>query len=144
VQLMDEQVSDAVAPQRFSTTIVAAFAVVSLLLASIGLYGLLAFMIGQRQKEIAVRVALGAPRGSVVSMVVREGMRLVLWGLILGSAAAAGVVRAASSLAYQPHPFGVSLFAIIPAILVPAALCACAIPAWRAARLDPVAALRAE
>ena len=144
VQLMDERVSDAVAPQRFSTNIVAAFAFVSLLLAAIGLYGLLAFTIGQRQKEIAVRVALGASRGSVVSMVVRQGMRLVLWGLVLGSAAAAGVVRAAASLTYQPHPFTVGLFAIIPAVLVPAALCACAIPAWRAARLDPVAALRAE
>jgi ABC-type antimicrobial peptide transport system permease subunit len=81
---MDQELTDAVAPQRFSATIVTAFAGVSLLLASIGLYGLLAFIVGQRQKEI------------------------------------------------------------IPAALVPAALLACAIPAWRAARLDPVAALRAE
>jgi predicted lysophospholipase L1 biosynthesis ABC-type transport system permease subunit len=141
---MDEQITDAVAPQRFSATVVTAFAAVGLLLASVGLYGLLAFIVGQRQKEIAVRMALGADRGAVVWMVVRNGMRLMSWGLAFGMVAAAAAVRLASSLAYQPDPLGVATFAIIPLALVPAALLACAIPAWRAACMDPVVALRAE
>ncbi len=144
VQLMDQNVRDAVAPQRFSTMMVAASAGVGLLMASIGLYGLLAFTIGQRHKEIAVRVALGATRSSVVAMIVGQGMRLVSLGLVFGLAAAVAVVRVASSLTYQPDPLGVASFVVIPAALVPAALLACAVPAWRAARLDPVAALRAE
>jgi len=141
---MNQQISDAVAPQRFSSMIVAAFAGVGLLLAVVGLYGLLAFTVGQRQKEIAVRVALGAERGAVITMVVVQGMRLVFWGLLLGMAAAVGAARVASSLTYQSDPLSVAAFAIIPAALIPAALLACAIPAWRAARLDPVLALRAE
>jgi putative ABC transport system permease protein len=110
----------------------------------VGLYGLLAFTVGQRQKEIAVRVALGAERGAVITMVVIQGMRLVFWGLLLGMGAAVGAARVASSLTYQSDPLSVAAFAIIPAALIPAALLACAIPAWRAARLDPVLALRAE
>jgi putative ABC transport system permease protein len=115
-----------------------------LLLASIGLYGLLTFIVGQRQKEIAVRMAVGAGRGAVVSMVVRHGMRLMMWGLLFGMAAAAAAVRVMSSVAYQPDPLGFATLAVIPAALLPAALLACAIPACRAAQLDPVAALRAE
>jgi len=144
VTSMDEQISDAVAPQRFSAAIVAAFAGVGLLLASIGLYGLLAFTIGQRQKEIAVRVALGAPRNSVMRMVIGQGMGLVAIGLLFGLPAALGAVRIASSLTYQSNPLSVVLFVMIPGVLLPVAFLACAIPAWRAARLDPVTALRAE
>jgi hypothetical protein len=141
---MDQQVADAVAPQRFSAMIVTAFAGVGLLLASMGLYGLLAFNVGQRRKEIAVRMALGAERGGVIAMVAWQGMRLTMGGLLLGSAAAAGATRVASSLAYQPDPLGLATFAIVPAALIPAALLACTIPAWRAAHMDPVAALRSE
>ena len=144
VMLMDQQIRETVAPLRVSTAIVAAFAGVGLLLASVGLYGLLAFAIGQRQKEIAVRVALGADRRAVVRMVATQGLWVVIWGLLFGLAAAVGAARVASSLVYQSDPLNIAAFMIIPLALVPAALLACAIPAWRAARMDPVVALRAE
>ena len=144
VQTMDEQVSDVVAPQRFSTLLVGVFAAIALLLASIGLYGLLAFTTAQRQKEIAVRMALGAERHAVIAMVIGQGARLVGVGLVIGLLASLAFSRAVASMLFQTSPYDLLAFAIIPAVLVPAALLACALPAWRAARIEPTAALRAE
>jgi macrolide transport system ATP-binding/permease protein len=144
IQPMDEQVRDVVAPQRFSTLLVSVFAAMGLLLASVGLYGLLAYTTSQRRKEIAVRMALGAERRAVVSMVIGQGARLVAIGLLVGLPCSLALTRVVASLLYQVNPFDVMTFAIIPAVLVPAALLACAFPAWRAARVNPTAALRAE
>jgi putative ABC transport system permease protein len=144
VQTMDEQVSDVVAPQRFSTLLVGVFAAIALLLASIGLYGLLAFTTAQRQKEIAVRMALGAERHAVMAMVIGQGARLVGVGLVIGLLASLAFSRAVASMLFQTSPHDLLAFAIIPTVLVPAALLACALPAWRAARIEPTAALRAE
>jgi predicted permease len=144
VQTMDEQVSDVVAPQRFSTLLVGVFAAIALLLASIGLYGLLAFAAAQRQKEIAVRMALGAERRAVVAMVIGQGARLVAVGLFLGLLASLAFSRLIASLLFQTSPYDLLAFAILPTVLVPAALIACALPAWRAARIEPTAALRGD
>ncbi len=141
---MDEQLSDVVAPQRFSTLLVGVFAAIALLLASIGLYGLLAYTTAQRQKEIAVRMALGAERRTVVALVIGQGARLVGVGLFLGLLASLGFSRMIASLLFQTSPYDLLAFAIIPAVLAPAALAACALPAWRAARIEPTAALRGE
>ena len=144
VQTMDQQVTDIVAPQRFSTLLVGAFAGIALLLAAVGLYGLLAFSIAQRRREIAVRMALGAGRNTVIGMVIAQGARLVAIGFIAGLAAALALTRVLASLLYQTNPYDVVAFAVVPAVLVPAAFMACALPAWRATRVDPIAALRAE
>lgn len=144
VQTMDEHVSDVVAPQRFSTLLVGVFAAIALLLAAIGLYGLLAFTTAQRQKEIAVRMALGAERHAVMAMVIGQGARLVGAGLVIGLLASLAFSRTVASMLFQTSPHDLLAFAIIPTVLVPAALVACALPAWRAARIEPSAALRAE
>jgi putative ABC transport system permease protein len=144
IQTMDQQVRDVVAPQRFSTLLVGAFAAMGLLLASVGLYGLLAYNTARRRKEIAVRMALGAERRAVVGMVVGQGARLVAMGLLIGLPGSLALTRVVASLLYQANPYELVTFAIIPAVLVPAALLACALPAWRAARVNPTTALRAE
>lgn len=144
IQPMDEQIGEAVAPQRFSTLLIGAFAALGLLLASVGLYGLLAYITAQRRKEIAVHMALGAERRAVVGMVIRQGARLIAMGLFVGLLGSLALIRVVASLLYRTNPYDPVAFAVIPAVLVPAALMACAIPAWRAARVEPITALRAE
>jgi predicted permease len=144
IQLMDDRVREVVAPQRFSTLLVGVFAGIALLLASVGLYGLLAFTMAQRQKEIGVRLALGAERRAVMGMVIGQGARLVAVGLAIGLLGSLALTRLVASLLYQSNPYDLQAFAMIPSVLVPAALLACAIPAWRASRVDPIKVLRSE
>ena len=144
IQTMEAQVSEVLAPQRFSAGLVAAFAAIALLLAAVGLYGVLAFATVQRSKEIAVRMALGAARASVLRMVIGQGARLVLIGLLAGLAAALGVTRIVSSLLYQTSPYDAVAFLVVPLVLTPVALLASALPAWRASRVDPSRVLRAD
>ncbi len=144
IETMDEQVRSAVAPQRASMLLVGSFAGIALLLASIGIYGLLAFTTKQRHKEIAVRMALGAGRPTIVRMVLGQGVRLVGAGLLIGLTGAVLLSRAIAPLLYRTDPHDMIVFAIIPTVLVPVALCACVLPAWRAARVDQASALRAE
>ena len=144
IQLMDDRVREVVAPQRFSTLLVGVFAGIALLLASVGLYGLLAFTMAQRQKEIGVRLALGAERRAVMGMVIGQGARLVAVGLAIGLLGSLALTRLVASMLYQSNPYDLQAFAMIPSVLVPAALLACAIPAWRASRVDPIKVLRSE
>ena len=102
---MDQRVSDVVAPQRLSTQLVGVFAAIALLLASVGLYGLLAYTTAQRRKEIALRMALGAERRSVVGMVIGQGARLVAMGLVVGLIASLALTRLVASLLYQTNPY---------------------------------------
>jgi predicted permease len=141
---MDEQVRDASAPQRVSTLLVGAFAAIALLLASVGLYGLIAYTIAQRRREIAVRMALGAERGTVIRMVIGQGARLVAIGFVAGLIGALALTRLVASLLYQTNQYDLVTFATVPAVLAAAAFIACALPAWRAARVEPITALRAE
>jgi putative ABC transport system permease protein len=144
IELLDEQISTSVAPQRLSTTLVGAFAGLALLLASIGLYGLLAFTTTERRREIAVRLALGAEQRSVMRMIVGQGARLVAFGLAIGLAAALGLTRLVTALLYRTSEYDLPTFAMVPAVLLVAALAACALPAWRASRVEPLSALRSE
>lgn len=141
---MDDRVSTVVAPQRFSAQLVGVFAGMALLLASVGLYGLVAFTTAQRRKEIAIRMALGAGRLTVVRMVIAQGGRLVAVGLAAGLLASLAVVRLMSSLLFRTNEYDVATFVTVPALLALAALAACAVPAWRAARTDAMTALRTE
>jgi putative ABC transport system permease protein len=144
VTTMGEVVGEASAPQRFSAAALTAFAGGALLLAAIGLYGVLAFMVAQRAREIGVRLALGAPRGQVLALVVRRGMLLVAVGLLLGLASALGAARLLQSLLYETEAYDPLTFAAVPLLLAVVALAACYLPARRAAAVDPMVTLRAE
>jgi ABC-type antimicrobial peptide transport system permease subunit len=144
IQTMQQAVAASTARRRFQTTLLTIFAVTSLVLALIGLYGLLAYSVRQRVAEIGVRIALGASRARVISMVVRQGIRLVLIGLALGLAAAFVLVRFLAGVLYRVSPYDPWTFVAAPALVLLAALIACSAPAWRAAHIEPVEALRSE
>jgi putative ABC transport system permease protein len=144
VEPLTAQLGAALGPQRFSTTAVAVFAAGALLLAWIGLFGLLAFTVARRRQEIAVRLALGAGPRAVARLVIAQGARLVGLGLLAGVAVSLAVTRFLTSLLHGTEPYDVMTFVAVPTLVVTAALLACAVPAWRAARVDPLAALRAE
>jgi hypothetical protein len=114
----------------------------ALLLTTVGLYGVVALWVGQRTREIGIRVALGARSARIVTLVLREGLRLVVIGLTLGLAAALAAVRLLSSYLYSVSPTDATTFSAITALLAGVALFACYVPARRAMRVDPVQALR--
>jgi putative ABC transport system permease protein len=144
VEAVETTLSRSLAPQRFRALLMLFFAGVSLLLASIGVYGLLAWQVSRRKREIGVRMALGAEPGGVMVMVLREGGGLTIAGVLLGIAAAIPASRFVSGLLYGVPPLDAPTYVVSSAVLLSAALVACAIPARRAARLDPVTALREE
>lgn len=131
-------------PQQVAALVTAVLGGVGLLLAAVGLYGIVAFSVGERTREIGVRLALGADRGDVLRMVVRQGMRPVAAGLGIGVLLAAGVTRLLVAYLLGVSPLDAVTFAAVGAILVAVALAASYLPARRAARTDPVRALRAE
>jgi len=144
VATMLDRVGDVVAPRRFSAMTLGAFATGSLLLAAIGLYGLLVFNVRERIREIAVRLALGAEPAAILRMVVGQGLKLVSVGLVAGVIASYGVARAVDSLLYQTESHDLVTFGAVPVVLVLIALMACALPAYRASRVDPARILRTE
>ena len=144
VTTLDEMMFDLASPQRFSAWLLTAFATGALLLAAIGLYGVLAFNVARRTREIGVRLALGARRGHVLAMVVKQGCVLVGVGLLLGLAGALGAVRLLQSLLHGTGAYDLATFTIVPAVLAAVSLLACYLPARRAAILDPMIVLRSE
>jgi ABC-type antimicrobial peptide transport system permease subunit len=120
------------------------FAALSLLLAGVGLYGVLSYVVTQRVPEIGIRIALGAQRGQVLGMVLRDGMRPVVIGLLIGAAAGVGVGYVIRSLLYGTRPMDPMVFAAMILMLLVVAATASAAPAWRASSVNPIEALRAE
>jgi ABC-type antimicrobial peptide transport system permease subunit len=133
-----------VAPQRFSTIVLGAFAAGALLLAAIGLYGTLAFSISQRRREIGVRVALGAQRRDVLRSVVGRGMTLVAGGLVLGALGALAATRLLAAVLFDTRPHDPLVFGGVLILLGVVALIACYLPARRAADVDPLIAMRVD
>jgi putative ABC transport system permease protein len=127
-----------------SATLVLAFAVLSLLLASVGLYGVLSYLTTQRTQEIGVRLALGARRARVVRLMLSDGMRPALYGLALGLATSVAAVRLIGSMLYETQPVDPEIFLLVTATLLVIAALACLVPAWRASRIDPMQAVRTE
>jgi putative ABC transport system permease protein len=128
----------------FDATLLAVFAGLSLLLAAVGLFGVLSYIVAQRTAEIGIRIALGAQRQQVLRKVLLDGLRPALLGLALGLAASVWAARQVQSMLYGTQPLDPAVFAGVCATLLLVAALACLIPAWRASRLDPMTALRAE
>ncbi|HWX93412.1 MAG TPA: ABC transporter permease [Terriglobales bacterium] len=127
-----------------SVSLMLGFAVLSLILASVGMYGVLSYLTTQRTGEIGVRMALGAPRGEVLRLMLGDGLRPALYGLTLGVVGSIGAVRLVQSMLYETRPLDPAIFASVAATLVVVAVFACLVPAWRASRIDPMQALRTE
>lgn len=144
VRTLEDALTDSVTPRRFTAVLLNAFALTALMLAVIGIYGVIAYSVAQRTREIGLRIALGAQRRDVVGTVVRQGMRVALVGIIAGLGAAAGLSRLMVSLLYEVEPVDPQTFGFVAALLAAAALVACSVPAARAARVDPLDALRHE
>jgi ABC-type antimicrobial peptide transport system permease subunit len=123
---------------------VVAFAVIALLLAAAGLYGVLSYLVAQRTNEIGVRMALGARRENVLRLMLADGLQPALLGLAVGLATSVAVVREIRSMLYETTPLDPGVFASVTAALLLVAALACLIPAWRASRLNPMEALRTE
>jgi ABC-type antimicrobial peptide transport system permease subunit len=128
----------------FDATLLLVFAGLSLLLAAVGLFGVLCYIVAQRTTEIGIRIALGAQRAHVLWLTLVDGLRPALFGLLLGLAASAGSVKLIESMLFGTRPFDPAVFAAVSATLLFVAALACAIPAWRASRVDPMQALRTE
>ena len=144
VQTMDEVFARSVAPRRFGALLLVGFAAIALVLALVGVYGVLAYEVGQRRREIGIRMALGSRRASVVGMVVREAAALVLAGVAVGLLAGLLLARLVAPLLYETPPRDPATFALAPAALALVALFAAWLPARRASRVDPMQALRTD
>jgi predicted permease len=143
-QTMEEIISASLASQRFSMSVLGVFALLALLLASVGIYGVVSYLVGQRTQEIGIRIALGAKQGDVLRMVLRDGMKMTLAGVIIGCAAALGLTRLMASLLFGISATDPLTFSAVALLLAIVALAACYIPARRAMRVDPMVALRYE
>ncbi|WP_238325944.1 ABC transporter permease [Bryobacter aggregatus] len=144
VRTMDEVVSRSTSRQRFNMLLMTIFGCAALLLAAIGVYGLMAYSVQQRTQEIGIRMALGADTGSVRKMVVLQGMRFVGIGVILGTGIALSLAKLIANFLYGVEPYDVMVFSVVPTLLALTAFIAVLIPAMRATRIDPLQALRNE
>jgi predicted permease len=141
-QTMTSIISDTMAQRRFSMILLGAFAALALVLSSVGIYGVISYVVARRTQEIGIRMALGAKRADVVRMVLLDGTRLAFAGVCVGLACALGLTRLMSRMLYGVSATDPVTFMAIPAILLVVALAACYVPAIRAMRVDPVTALR--
>ena len=143
-QTMNQVIADSLAARRFSMILLGNFALVALVLASVGIYGVLAYLVGQRTHEIGIRMALGAGRSEVVRLVVGQGAKMALLGVALGLAAAMGLTRLMSGMLYGVSATDPLTFIAVAILSIFVALTACYIPARRATKVDPMVALRYE
>jgi predicted permease len=141
---LESTVSATLATQRLMATLTVIFAGVALCLSLIGLYSVLAHVVAQRTSEIGIRMALGASRGQVVALVLRSGGTLVAIGLLLGVALAAALSRVLRQQLFEVEPLNAGIYVVVSGMFIVAASAACLAPSWRAARVDPVIAFRAE
>ncbi len=143
-QTMEQILAKVTSQPRFNTILLGIFAAVALILAGVGIYGVLSYSVTQRTREVGIRVALGATRGDVLRLIVRQGMLLTAIGLAIGLAASFALTRLMTGLLYGVSATDPMTFAVIVLLLIAVALLACWIPARRATKVDPMAALRAE
>jgi len=144
VKTMDERVAVTLETRRFAVVLLGIFGVLGLLLAAIGLYGVLAFAVSQRTREIGIHMALGAGARDVLLMVIKQGMSLVLVGVVIGVAGAYAVTRTIRSLLFEVGTTDPLTFVAVLLLLVAVGFIACYVPARRATKVDPLEALRYE
>ena len=141
---MEERIADSLADRRTPMLLATGFGAVALLLAAVGIYGVLAYLVELRTREFGIRVALGSDAASVFRKVFGESGLILVAGLAVGLAAAAALRRWIESQLYGVSSLDPAVLALVTAVLAAAALAACLVPAWRATRIDPVVALREE
>jgi putative ABC transport system permease protein len=144
VRTMDELISQSVGQRRLSMLLLSLFSGIALVLASIGIYGLMSYSVAQRARELGVRIALGAGRADVLRLVLRQGMSLALGGIVIGAGAAFGLTRLIASQLYGVRATDPGTFVGMAVLLACTALAANLIPALRATRVDPAVVLREE
>jgi ABC-type antimicrobial peptide transport system permease subunit len=144
VMTLREAIGKSTVDSQFDSVLVLVFASIALVLAAAGLYGVLAYLVAQRTVEFGIRIALGAQRDQLLKKVLLDGMRPALVGLLLGLAASAASVRLIGSMLYETQPLDPAVFVAVAGLLLLVAIAACLVPAWQAARLDPMQALRTE
>jgi predicted permease len=142
IATLEDYISKSAAQPRFQTFVLSCFAGIALILAAIGLYGLLSYIVVQRTLEIGVRMALGAQRRQVLGMIVRHGVKLALIGVVAGLASSAMITRLLSGMLYGIRPFDLATFATMTVLLLLVSVAASCMPAYRAARVDPIRTLR--
>jgi ABC-type antimicrobial peptide transport system permease subunit len=143
-QTLTQTLSDSLAQRRFSMEMIAAFAATALLLAAIGIYGVISFMVAERTQEIGIRLALGAQRQNILAIVLGQGLRLVLAGAAAGLIGALILAELMATLLYGVRPMDPLTFAGVAFLFIGVALLACYLPARRAMKVDPMIALRHE
>jgi predicted permease len=144
VRSMQDRWYDSLARQRFSSTMLAAFAAFAMLLAGVGLYGVMSYLVTQNTHDIGVLMALGARPGDVLGLVLRQGMELAVIGIMAGLLGAVALTRVMAGLLFGVSTIDAATFGVVPALLAVVAFAATVIPAWRTTRVDPVVALREE
>jgi putative ABC transport system permease protein len=142
VRTLAEIVSDRTAQRRLAVMLITVFAAVALLLAAVGIYGVMSYAVAQRTQEIGIRMALGAERRDILRMVLRHGSLMAAAGVGLGLTVALGLARLITSLLFQVSATDPPTFSVVPVVLIAVALLACYVPARRATRVDPLVALR--
>ena len=143
-QTMNQVIAGTLAQRRFSMILLGAFAAVALLLASLGIYGVISYLVGQRTHELGIRIALGAKRWDVLRLVLNHGMKMALGGVGLGLVVALALTRVLAKMVYGVSPTDPATFVGLTLLLMTVALLACFVPAWRASQVDPLVALRDE
>ena len=141
---MDTLLAATAAERRFTLILFEAFGIVALALAAIGIYGVLSGNVAERTREIGIRLALGAPRASILSLVVRQGMMLMAVGAIIGIAGSLAAGRAIASQLFGVTPLDIATYAGVVLLLAAVSVGACWLPAWRASRVNPCVTLRSE
>jgi ABC-type antimicrobial peptide transport system permease subunit len=141
---MTDFVQAAFLGQKIVSTLLAALGMVALVLAAMGIYGVMAYVVSQRTHEMGIRLALGASAQRVIQLVLSQGMKLTAWGLALGLIGAVALSHSLTNFLYGVSPFDLLTFVGVVLTLAAVSLAACFVPAWRAARVDPMTALRSE
>jgi ABC-type antimicrobial peptide transport system permease subunit len=144
VEMLQDSLDPQIRPWRLGATMFGIFGGLALLVAAIGLYSVIAYLVAQRAHELGVRIALGAQVGNIVALVVRHGVGLAAVGVLVGSALALNGARWIEPLLFDTSPRNPAIFAVVAIVLLVVALLASVVPAWRASRVDPIEALRAD